>query len=252
MAILGTRVARALFPNDNPLEQRIRVRNFPYRVVGILEEQGSLLGRSLDNVIIVPAASPAARFLSRPGTVSGIVIQTRDPDQLGVALMDAEAALRAHRRLRPAEANNFTLETAEDSLAFWDRISNILFIALPGLVGISLVVGGIVIMNIMLVSVIERTREVGIRMALGARREDIVTQFLVEAATLSGAGALMGTAIGVAFTRVVRAATPLPAAIATQWIVLGILLGVSVGVAAGVYPALQASRMDPVEALSHE
>ena len=252
VAILGTRVARALFPNDNPLEQRIRVRNFPYRVVGILEEQGSLLGRSLDNVIIVPAASPAARFLSRPGTVSGIVIQTRDPDQLGVALMDAEAALRAHRRLRPAEANNFTLETAEDSLAFWDRISNILFIALPGLVGISLVVGGIVIMNIMLVSVIERTREVGIRMALGARREDIVTQFLVEAATLSGAGALMGTAIGVAFTRVVRAATPLPAAIATQWIVLGILLGVSVGVAAGVYPALQASRMDPVEALSHE
>ncbi len=252
VAILGTSVAQALFPNESPLEQRIRVRNFPYRIVGILEERGSLLGRSLDNIIIVPAASAAARFLSRPGTVTEIVIQTRDPDLLGVALMDAEAALRAHRRLRPAEPNNFALETAEDSLAFWDRISNVLFIALPGLVGISLVVGGIVIMNIMLVSVIERTREVGIRMALGARREDIVTQFLVEAATLSGTGAVMGAVIGVALTGVVRTTTPLPASIATHWILLGILLGVSVGVAAGVYPALRASRMDPVKALSYE
>ena len=252
VAILGTSVARALFPNEDPLERPIRVRNFPFRVVGILEEQGSILGQSLDNIIIVPAESPVARFLSRPGTVSGIVIQTLDPDHLRSALMDAEAALRVHRRLRPAEPNNFHLETAEDSLAFWDRISNVLFIALPGLVGISLVVGGIVIMNIMLVSVIERTREVGIRMALGARREDIVIQFLVEAATLSGAGAVMGTAIGVALAGVVRATTPLPAAIAAQWILLGILLGVSVGVTAGVYPALRASRMDPVEALRYE
>ena len=252
VAILGTSVAQALFPNESPLEQRIRVRNFPYRVVGILEERGSLLGQSLDNIIIVPASSAAARFLSRPGTVTEIVIQTRDPDLLGVALMDVEAALRAHRRLRPAEPNNFSLETSGDALAFWDRVSTVLFIALPGLVGISLVVGGIVIMNIMLVSVIERTREVGIRMALGARREDIVTQFLVEAATLSGTGAVTGAVIGVALTGVVRATTPLPAAIATHWILLGILLGVSVGVAGGVYPALRASRMDPVEALSHD
>ena len=173
-------------------------------------------------------------------------------DEIGAALMDAEAALRVQRRLRPAEPNNFVLETADDSLAFWDRISTVLMIALPGLVGISLVVGGIVIMNIMLVSVVERTREVGIRMALGARREDIVTQFLVEAATLSSSGAVLGAAVGVAVAAVVRTATPLPTAVAAQWVVLAILVGVAVGVAAGVYPALRASRMDPVEALSYE
>ncbi len=239
-------------PDESPLEERIRIRGFPFRVVGVLEEKGSLLGRSLDNVIIVPARSAASRFVSRPGTVSGIVIQTRDPGQLDIALADAEAALRVHRRLRPAEPNNFQLETAEDSLAFWERISNVLFLALPGLVGISLVVGGIVIMNIMLVSVIQRTREVGVRLALGARRGDIVTQFLVEAATLSGTGAVLGAGIGVILTGIVRATTPLPTAIATQWIVLGVLLGVSVGVVAGVYPALRASKMDPVEALRHE
>ena len=252
VAILGTSVAEELFPDGGLLEERIRLRGFPFRVVGVLEEQGSMLGQSLDNIILVPAQSAASRFLSRPGTVNGIVIQTRNPDQLDVALMDAEAALRVHRRLRPAEPNSFHLGTAEDSLAFWDRISNILFLALPGLVGISLVVGGIVIMNIMLVSVLERTREVGIRMALGARRVDIVTQFLVEAATLSGSGAVLGAAIGVILTGVVRSTTPLPAAIAVQWIVLAVFLGVSVGVSAGVYPALRASRMDPVEALRHE
>ena len=252
VAILGTRVAEELFPAGDPLGRRIRIRNFPYRTVGILEEQGSLLGQSLDNILIVPAVSPAARFLSRPGTVTEIVIKTGDPDQVGVALMDAEAALRVERRLRPAEPNNFALETADDSLAFWDRISTVLMIALPGLVGVSLVVGGIVIMNIMLVSVVERTREVGIRMAIGARREDIVTQFLVEAVALSGSGAVLGAAVGVGVAAAVRAATPLPAAIAARWVVLAVLVGVAVGVAAGVYPALRASRMDPVEALSYE
>jgi len=252
VVILGTSAAEALFPNADPLGQRILIRGFPFRVVGLLEEQGSILGRSLDNVVIVPAQSRAARFVSRPGTVSSIIIQTRDPGQLGIALADAEAALRVHRRLRPDEPNPFYLETAEESLAFWDRISTILFLALPGLVGISLVVGGIVIMNIMLVSVMQRTREIGVRMALGARRANIVTQFLIEAATLSGIGAVVGVLIGVAVAAVVRTTTPLPAVIAGQWILLGILLGVAVGIAASVYPALRASRMDPVEALRYE
>ena len=252
VAVLGISVSEALFLAQDPLGQRIRIRDFPFRVIGVLEEQGSLLGRSLDNLVIVPAQSAASRFVNRPGTVSGIVIQTRDPAHLEIALADAEAALRVHRRLRPDQPNAFYLETAKDSLAFWDRISNILFLALPGLVGISLVVGGIVIMNIMLVSVMQRTREIGIRMALGARREDIVTQFLVEAATLSSVGAIAGVLIGIALTGVVRATTPLPAAIASQWLLLGVLLGVSVGIGAGVYPALRASRMRPVEALRHE
>jgi putative ABC transport system permease protein len=169
-----------------------------------------------------------------------------------IALEDAEAALRVIRRLQPGQANDFSIETADTSLAFWDRISTILFLALPGLVGISLVVGGIVIMNIMLVSVIQRTREVGVRKALGARQRDIVLQFLIEATVLSGMGAIIGVSIGLMLTGIVRTFTPLPAAVAFHWMALGVFLGLSVGVAAGVYPAMRAARMNPVVALRHE
>jgi putative ABC transport system permease protein len=252
VAILGVAVAEALFPDGVALGQRVRVRGFPYRVVGVLEDQGSVLGISLNNRVLIPDRSRAGRILPQRDAVGNIIIQVDDPAHLSTAIVDAEAALRVHRKLRPAEANNFELETAESSLAFWDRISTILFVALPALVGISLVVGGIVIMNIMLMSVMERTREIGIRKALGARRRDIVGQFLVEATTLSAAGAVLGVAIGVALAALVRAFTPLPAAVAPQWVLLSVVLGMSVGVLAGVYPAIRASAMDPVVALSHE
>jgi len=252
VAILGKSVAEALFPDLDPLGQRVRIRDFPYRVVGVLEGQGSLFGQSGDNRAVIPAGSPAVRGTTPRGVVGAVVVQTMNPDDLAEAILEVEAALRTHRRLRPTEANNFHLDTAEDSLAFWERISTMLFLALPGLVGISLVVGGVVIMNIMLVSVMERTREIGVRMALGARRKDIVTQFLVEAATLSGAGAILGVAIGLVLTWLVRTLSPLPAAVAGHWVALGVVLGLTVGVAAGVYPALRASRLDPVVALRHE
>jgi putative ABC transport system permease protein len=160
--------------------------------------------------------------------------------------------MRARRGLRPAEDNDFALETADETLSFWDRISRILFIALPGLVAIALVVGGIVIMNIMLVSVMERTREIGVRKAIGARRQDILTQVLIESATLSMVGALLGVLLGVGLTLLVRAATPLPASVAPKWILLGVAMGVTTGVVAGVYPASRAARLDPVDALRHE
>jgi putative ABC transport system permease protein len=160
--------------------------------------------------------------------------------------------MRARRGLRPAEDNDFALETADETLSFWDRISRILFIALPGLVAIALVVGGIVIMNIMLVSVMERTREIGVRKAIGARRQDILTQVLIESATLSMVGALLGVALGVGLALIVRAVTPLPATVAPKWILLGIVMGVGTGVAAGVYPASRAARLHPVDALRHE
>jgi len=252
VAILGMTVAEALFPDGIVVGERVRIRGFPYRVVGVLEDQGSVLGVPLNNRVLIPDRSRAGRILPERGTVGNIILQVDNPAHLAVAMMDAEAALRVHRRLRPTEPNNFELETAESSLAFWDRISTILFVALPALVGISLVVGGIVIMNIMLVSVMERTREIGIRKALGARRRDIVGQFLVEATTLSAAGAILGVALGVALAALVRAFTPLPAAVAPQWVLLSVVLGMSVGVLAGVYPAIRASAMDPVVALSHE
>src|SRR5438046_4189837 len=157
-------------------------------------------------------------------------------------MSQAEAVMRSRRHLRPRQADDFALETADEVLDFWSKISGILRVALPFLPGISLVVGGIVIMNIMLMAVSERTREIGIRKALGARRADILAQFVVESATLSLAGAVLGIGFGIVLAFVVKALTPLPAAVAPWSVLVGVVLGVTVGVVAGVYPGSRASR----------
>jgi len=148
--------------------------------------------------------------------------------------------------------NNFDLQNASGALEGWTKISKVLFTALPGLVAISLVVGGIVIMNIMLMAVAERTREIGIRKALGAKRRDIMAQFVIESATLSTVGAMFGVGTGIALAYLVRALTPLPAAVAPWSIGVGVALGMIVGIVAGVYPASRASRLDPITALRAE
>jgi putative ABC transport system permease protein len=252
VVILGRRTADLLFPDLDPLEHTVRIRGFPYRVIGVLEEQGTLFGISLDNRAIAPARSQIQNVVNPRGVVDNIVVQTLDPEEIHAALLELEAIMRVRHRLRPAEPDDFELETAEDSLGFWDRISTILFMALPGLVGISLVVGGIVIMNIMLVSVMERTREIGVRKAIGARRRDVIVQVIIESATLSGAGAAVGVLVGVGLTWLVANVSPLPTAVAPQWVTLGVALGIIVGMVAGVYPAARAARLDPVDALRYE
>jgi putative ABC transport system permease protein len=252
VVILGKSTADVIFENVDPVGRTVRIRGFPYRVVGVLEEQGSIFGMSMDNRALAPALSPIQNVVNPRGVVDGIVIQTLDPAQIRPAMMEIEGILRVRNRLRPADPNNFELETAEDSLGFWERISTILFMALPGLVGISLVVGGIVIMNIMLVSVLERTREIGVRKAIGARRRDVLVQVIIESATLSGTGALIGVGVGIGLTWIVRTVSPLPAVVAPHWVTLGVLLGVAVGMIAGVYPAARAARLDPVDALRYE
>ena len=252
VVILGMRTAEVLFLGLDPLGRSVRIRGFPYRVIGVLEEQGSLFGISLDNRAIAPGLSPIQNVVSPRGFVDNILIRTEGPEDIDPAMMEIEAILRVKNGLRPSEPNTFELETAEDSLGFWDTISRVLFTALPGLVGIALVVGGIVIMNIMLVSVMERTREIGVRKAIGARRRDILVQVIIESATLSGVGAVLGVLVGMGLTWLVAALSPMPAAVDPKWVTLGVSLGLVVGMVAGVYPAAKAAKLDPVDALRYE
>ena len=211
--VLGFETSEVLFEDLDPVGHTVRLRGFPYRVIGVLEERGSLFGMSLDNFAVAPHRSPIQAVLNPPGIVDEVIIQTVNPDRLLEAQMEAEGIMRTRRLLRPSETNNFALETADDAISFWDNISRILFTALPGLVAISLVVGGIVIMNIMLVSVMERTREIGVRKALGARRRDILTQVLIESATLSTVGAIFGVLVGIGIATRVASFSPMPAAV---------------------------------------
>jgi putative ABC transport system permease protein len=192
------------------------------------------------------------RLVNPQGIVDRILVKPLETEHMEQAQLDLEAVMRVRHKLRPTEENDFAIETASESMAFWDNIRKILLIAFPGLVSIALVVGGIVIMNIMLVSVMERTREIGIRKALGAKRRDIHVQVLVESATLSLLGALIGIGIGVGLAQVVQALSPLPAAIAPVWMAVSVAMGMGVGVIAGIYPAAKAARMDPVVALRAE
>jgi putative ABC transport system permease protein len=250
--VVGSELGEKLLPNVDPVGKTVQIGGLPYRIIGVVAKQGTLFGLSLDKFAIMPFNAPARRLICPINILDALIVRTDDPTDMQRAMGEAEAIMRSRRGLKPWQGNNFAFQTAEGALGTWEKISRILFLALPGLVAISLVVGGIVIMNIMLMAVSERTREIGIRKALGARRRDILAQFVVESATLSAAGALLGIGFGLMLAFVVKALTPLPAAVAPWSVVVGMALGVSVGIAAGVYPASRASRLDPIAALRAE
>ena len=252
VVVIGADIAKKFFSQLDPIGKTIRIESFEFRVIGVAKAQGSVFGQSLDKFVIAPYTSPMKRMVNPHKIVDGIIVKTDDMPSMRGAMADVEALMRTRRHLRPGQEDNFHLETADDVLDFWGKISKILFLALPMLVGISLVVGGIVIMNIMLMAVAERTREIGVRKALGARRRDILRQFVVESATLSSTGALLGILTGIGLAKLVNVAFSLPATITPTSIVGGIALGVGVGVIFGVYPASRAARLDPIAALRAE
>jgi putative ABC transport system permease protein len=250
--VLGHELAEKLFEGQDPIGRTVKIFDFSFRVIGVVERQGNLLGLSLDKFAVAPAASPIKRYVNPPRVVDALAVKARSLPEMREAMAEAETIMRSRRHLRPREPDDFAMETADEVLDFWGKISRVLFLALPGLVAISLVVGGIVIMNIMLMAVAERTREIGLRKSLGARRGDILRQFLVEATTLSTVGAAIGVGTGIGLAGLITAVSPLPASVAPWSIVLGVGLGAGVGIIAGVYPASRAARLDPIAALRQE
>ena len=252
VAVIGVDIAEKLFPDGSPIGGEIRAGGHRYEVVGVLERQGGLFGNIRDASVLVPFATFRRTAASNPDRVDGINVKTETSEAMEAAMASVEGALRADRGLRPGQENDFHLETSSDLLSAWNRINRILLTALPGLVSIALVVGGIVIMNIMLVSVSQRTREIGIRKAIGASESDILLQFLLEAGVLSLFGAAIGVGLGVGLAGLVEAVSPLPAVTPLWAVAVSVGLGVTVGLASGVYPARRAARLDPIAALGFE
>jgi putative ABC transport system permease protein len=250
--VMGHDLAQKLFEGQDPIGRSVRIHGTPYRVIGVAERRGNLFGISLDKFVVAPAVSPIQREVNPPGVIDALMVKANSEPEMRDAMAQAEGIMRSRRHLRPLQDDNFALETAEGVLTFWGKIKRILFYVGPGLVGISLVVGGIVIMNIMLMAVAERTREIGIRKSLGARRRDILRQFLAESVTLAAFGGTLGVVAGVGLTFLLSAASPLPASVSLASVLVGVVLGGGVGIVAGVYPATRAARLDPIAALRHE
>ncbi len=252
VVVIGSEVADKFFAGLDPVGADHPGGGLPYRIIGVAASQGKVFGQSLDKFVIAPYTSQIKRVVNPHNVVDGIIVKAQDIPGMNEARAQVEALMRVRRHLHPGQPDNFHFETSDDVLSFWANISKILYTVLPALVSISLVVGGIVIMNIMLMAVSERTREIGIRKSLGARRRDILRQFLVEATALSTLGAALGIVAGIALAYIIKATTPLPADISVGWIVVAVFLGVGVGVMSGVYPASRAARLDPVAALRFE
>jgi putative ABC transport system permease protein len=250
VAVIGWDVADEVFGQTDPLDKTIRIAGVPFRVVGVSERKGSFFGNSQDTFAVIPLGAYQKLFGARQSLQ--IVAKPRTPAEIAEAKDDATVALRVARRLQPDEPDNFGLFTSDTFLDLYRQATTGIFAVLVGVVTLSLVVGGIVIMNIMLMVVSERTREIGLRKALGARRADIMSQVLTESVTLSLFGGMVGIGLGGAAAAIVSAVTPLRASLQPWSVVLGMGITAAVGLFFGLYPAARAAALDPIEALRRE
>ena len=249
VAVIGKTVVDQLFVNDDPIGQTLIVRNIPFKIVGVLESKGfNLFGQDQDDVVIIPYTSHMRRITSR-NFVNSIMVQAASKDTINQVQDDINTLLRdRHKSAEP----DFTVRSQLELMQMATSTSRIMSILLGAIASVSLIVGGIGIMNIMLVSVTERTREIGIRMAVGARGRDILIQFLIEAVTLSAAGGIMGIALGMAAAKITSHFTDWPTLTPFAWIGIACISSAAIGIVSGFYPAWKASRLDPIEALRYE
>ena len=250
VVVLGFEVADKLFESVDPVGQEVRLGGQRFEVVGTLASKGRVFGLSNDAIALLPLTRYEMVYGHRATT--SISIKMRAAADVAPGMARAEEAMRLAHRLRPGQEDNFSVETADALIEFWKNLTAVLFAVIPAVVAIGIVVGGIVIMNIMLMAVTERTREIGIRKAVGARASDIERQFLAEAIALSMCGGFIGVISGWAFAEFVAAVSPLPARITAWSVILAVVLGGGVGIIFGVYPARRASRLDPITALRAE
>ena len=252
VCVIGHDIAKKLFGESGiePVGESVRVAGQRCEIIGVTMPKGKVLGQSFDGFVLLPVSYHEMLYGRR--LTATISVKMANAADVGPAMARAEEALRVERRLRPGQDNTFSIETADALVEFWKNLTRVLFSIIPAMVGIGVVVGGIVIMNIMLMSVSERTREIGIRKAMGARARDVERQFLVEAIALSTMGGVLGVAAGWLFALLVAALSPLPARITGWSVAVALALGAGVGMIFGVYPARRAARLDPVTAMRRE
>ncbi len=250
VVVLGYDVASKLFESVSPIGQEVKLGGDKFEVVGVIAPKGRVLGQSFDAFALIPFTRYEMLYGRRLTTT--VSVKMPDAKDVAPAMQRAEEAMRLAHHLRPTQANNFSIETADALVDFWKQLTAVLFSVIPAVVAIGVVVGGIVIMNIMLMAVTERTREIGIRKAVGARAQDIERQFLAEAVVLAITGGILGVALGWGFAELVATASPLPARITGWSVMLAVSLGAGVGVIFGVFPARRAARLDPITALRAE
>ena len=251
VCVLGSELADSLFPNLNPIGKEIRVGNEAFIVVGVLNKRGQMFGQSRDNFVGLPITTLMKYFAYEKDRLE-IIAVPKVSGTIDETIQQIGDVLRVRRKVPFGKPNDFAIMTTDTMISLYKQITGAAFLVMIAISSIGLLVGGIGVMNIMLVSVKERTREIGIRKAIGARSGDILKQFLIEAVVLTALGGLVGVFIGFGIAILVRAATPLPAAVSMWSVILGLSVSIGIGLSFGIFPAQKAAKMDPIVSLRYE
>ena len=250
VAFIGDDVKKEFFPNADPIGKVIQIQGRPFEVIGVAKTQGSVFGQSKDNFVVIPIETYFKMYGSRSGM--SIVALARDRNHITQAQDEVRMLLRAYRHLRPGQDDSFAIISSDALVGAWDQLTGVIAATAVAVVSVFMVVGGVVIMNIMLAVVTERTHEIGVRKSVGARNQDILNQFLVESSVLAGSGGLIGVALAIFLTLLGGLLTPVPMVVPISAVAIGVGLSAAVGLFFGIYPAQRAAKLDPIEALRVE